>query len=85
MDKCMFRHTRFLCCFSAPFWGKQLLKVTDMLYLKSSLQHELAAAKLPNLSHPEFQQESDEGLAGNIRNEMTQKRARPSSTDAEAV
>jgi hypothetical protein len=36
------------------FLKKQLLKVTDMLCVESSVQHELAAAKLPNLSHLEF-------------------------------
>jgi hypothetical protein len=36
-----------------------------------------------NLSHLEFRKKVIEGLVGNVRNKMSRKRGRPSSTDVE--
>jgi hypothetical protein len=41
------------------------------------------SAKLPTLSHLEFHTKVIEGLAGNVRNKMIQKRGRPSSAAVE--
>jgi hypothetical protein len=51
--------------------------------LKKTVHHEPAVSRTPNFFSPEFRKKVIEVLVGNIKNEMTRKRGRPSWTDVE--
>jgi hypothetical protein len=61
------------------FWILEVSLVNSFHLYNLSQQ----SANLPTLSHLEFRKKVIEGLVGNVRNKMSRKRGRPSSTDVE--